>query len=107
MGKILDEPKWPVVDAAPSFSKTVGNFSLDDWGLAAGVAAVSAPLGYLAGAQRSPAYAKVAGSMARPTMWTAVLMGATAGFMLAYQNSCGRLMGLKPNEAEVRAFGRS
>jgi hypothetical protein len=34
-------------------------------------------------------------------------MGATAGFMLAYQNSCGRLMGLKPNEAEVRAFGRS
>jgi len=27
--------------------------------------------------------------------WTAVIMGATAGFMLAYQNSCGRLMGLK------------
>lgn len=73
----------------------MGNFSLDDWGLAAGVAAVSAPLGYLAGAQRSPAYAKVAGSMARPTMWTAVMMGATAGFLLAYQNSCGRLMGLK------------
>lgn len=80
---------------AHCLSSAVGNFSLDDWGLAAGVAAVSAPLGYLAGAQRSPAYAKVAGSMARPTMWTAVMMGATAGFLLAYQNSCGRLMGLK------------
>ena len=33
--------------------------------------------------------------MARPSMWMAVIMGATAGFMLAYQNSCGRLMGLK------------
>lgn len=29
-------------------------------------------------------------------------MGATAGFMLAYQNSCGRLMGLR-----VRPFLRT
>lgn len=48
-----------------------------------------------AGAQVSPAYAKVAGAMARPSMWTGACMGALAGFMLAYQNSCGRLMGLK------------
>jgi hypothetical protein len=33
-------------------------------------------------------------------------MGALAGFMLAYQNSCGRLMGLKPNEADVRYYNR-
>lgn len=100
--QILDEPKYAVVDAAPSFSKTgapsaaagsaveapvdgtiaaarrlpaaclplaasppstclprcsppaVGNFSMDDWGLFAGVTAVSFPLGWLAGAHRWP-----------------------------------------------------
>jgi hypothetical protein len=60
-----------------------------------------------AGAQRSPAFAKVSGAMAVPTMWAAACMGGVAGFLLAYQNSNGRLMGLKPNEAEVRAYGRS
>lgn len=59
-----------------------------------------------AGAQRSPAFSKVSGAMARPSMWAGACMGAMAGFMLAYQNSCGRLMGAKPNEAEVRAYGR-
>lgn len=48
-----------------------------------------------AGAQRSPAFAKVSGAMARPSMWAGACLGALAGFMLAYQNSCGRLMGLK------------
>ena len=60
-----------------------------------------------AGTSRSPAFAKVAGAMGRPSMWAGACLGAMAGFMLAYQNSCGRLMGLKPNEAEVREFGRT
>ncbi|KAL4855037.1 Protein S-acyltransferase 11 [Chlorella vulgaris] len=107
MGRILDAPKWPVIDPAPGFGKTVSNFNLEDWGLAAAVTAISFPLGYLAGAQRSPAFAKVSGAMAVPTMWAAACMGGVAGFLLAYQNSNGRLMGLKPNEAEVRAYGRS
>ena len=56
-----------------------------------------------AGVTSSPAFSKVSGAMARPSMWAGAAMGLTAGFMLAYQNSSGRLMGLKPNEAEVRA----
>lgn len=52
-----------------------------------------------AGAQVSPAYARVAGAMARPSMWAGACLGALAGFMLAYQNSCGRLMGLKVRAA--------
>lgn len=46
-----------------------------------------------AGANASPAYAKVAGNMARPSMVAGLLMGATAGFMLAYQNSSGESAG--------------
>ena len=88
---------------APCPPAAVANFSLDDWVLFGGVTGISFPLGYYAGVTRSPAFSKVSGAMARPSMWAGAAMGLTAGFMLAYQNSSGRLMGLKPNEAEVRA----
>lgn len=106
MGKILDEPKYAVVDKAPSFSKIVGNFSIEDLTIWAATTGVCVPLGYLAGAHRSPAFAKVSGAMGRPSMWVGGVMGFTAGFMLAYQNSSGRLLGLLPNESEVREHGR-
>ncbi|KAL4436093.1 hypothetical protein ABPG77_005541 [Micractinium sp. CCAP 211/92] len=106
MGKVLDEPKYAVVDPAPSASKIVSNFNANDWMIFGGMTAASFPLGYLAGAQRSPAFAKVSGAMGRPSMWMGATLGALAGFMLAYQNSSGRLMGLRPNEDEVRQYGR-
>lgn len=106
MGKILDQPQFPVVDASPSVGKTVANFSINDWAIFGGLAAISYPLGWAAGAQPSPMYAKISGNMARPSAVMAALMGAAAGFMLAYQNSSGRLMGFKPNEAEVVAARR-
>lgn len=40
-------------------------------------------------------YARISGNMARPSAVAAAAMGAVAGFMLAYQNSSGRLMGFK------------
>lgn len=145
-------------------ARAVGNFGVEDWAIVGGVTAVSFPLGWLAGAQPSPAFAKVrrpgclpaplscphssgasacvgptqpllplpapaacgcrvaaaaaaepvvappslllapqvAGAMARPSMWAGATMGLVAGFMIAYQNSCGRLMGLK---ASARAVG--
>ena len=39
-------------------------------------------------------------------MGMAGLLGATAGFMLAYQGSAGRLMGFFPNAAEGAAVKR-
>lgn len=84
----------------------VGNFSLTDWGVFGGLSAISYPLGYAAGASPSPAFAKVSGNMARPSAGMAAILGAIAGFMLAYQNSSGRLMGFKPNDAEVQAAKR-
>lgn len=71
----------------------MGNFSLTDWGVFAGLTAISLPLGYAAGSSPSPAFAKVSGNMARPSMVAGAVMGAAAGFLLAYQNSCGRLGG--------------
>ena len=56
-----------------------------------------------AGASPSPAYARVFGNLARPSMFAGAAIGAAAGFMLAYQNSCGRLMGYRANEDDVTA----
>jgi hypothetical protein len=39
-----------------------------------------------------------------PSMVTGGLIGVMGGFMYAYQNSAGRLMGFFPNEAEVARF---
>ena len=38
-----------------------------------------------------------------PSMFVAGAIGAIGGFMLAYQNSHGRLTGYLPNRAEVMA----
>jgi hypothetical protein len=58
----------------------------------AGAVAVSAPVGFLAGLRTRTS---------RPALWAAGLIGATAGFCLAYQRSAGRLMGFLPNDREV------
>lgn len=42
-----------------------------------------------------------------PSMVTGGLIGVMGGFMYAYQNSAGRLMGFFPNEAEVARFKRA
>ncbi|CAL8462245.1 g1776 [Coccomyxa elongata] len=94
MGVIFDEPKYPVIDKAPGFWQTVGNFNLTDYAVFAGTAAICGPFGYYVG---TPPPIRL------PSMWAGLTLGATAGFMLAYQNSAGRLMGLKPNDREVEA----
>jgi NADH-ubiquinone oxidoreductase complex I, 21 kDa subunit len=60
----------------------------------------------LSGGNPSPAFAKISGAMNRPSAVMGAIIGATAGFMLAYQNSGGRLMGFVPNDEEVRAAAR-
>jgi hypothetical protein len=74
---------------------------MSDWAIFGGLTAGSYPVGYWAGASPSPAFARVSGAMARPSAVAGAAMGALAGFMLAYQNASGRLMGLNENGAEV------
>lgn len=94
MGVIFNEPKYPVLDKAPGFWKTAGNFSMEDYTTWAVATAASYPFGYLAG--------KNAG-VPRQSAAVAASIGALAGFLLAYQGSSGRLMGYIPNDREVNA----
>lgn len=57
-------------------------------------------LGYV-GAAPSPAYARVSGNLGHSSAVVASMIGALAGFMLAYQNSTGRLQGFLPNDEEA------
>ncbi|CAN1337071.1 hypothetical protein LINPERPRIM_LOCUS37431 [Linum perenne] len=59
---------------------------------------------------RNPAFTKVVGikpGLKGPSMVTGGLIGLLGGFMYAYQNSAGRLMGFFPNEGEVASYQKS
>jgi hypothetical protein len=58
------------------------------------------------GGNPSPAFAKISGAMNRPSGVMGAIIGGIAGFMLAYQNSGGRLMGFVANDEEVRAAAK-
>ncbi|KDD72770.1 hypothetical protein H632_c2920p1 [Helicosporidium sp. ATCC 50920] len=105
MGKILDEPQYPVVEKTPGFWRTVKNFNTADLGMAAAAAGFSVPIAYMAGASKSPIFARVSGNLMGPSLYVGAVIGVTAGFLMAFQSSAGRLMGFFPNEAEVAASG--
>lgn len=64
---------------------------------------IAVPL--LAGASKSPISARVSGNLMGPSLYVGAVIGVTAGFLMAFQSSAGRLMGFFPNEAEVAASG--
>ena len=89
--------------------KTLGNLSAGDalrWG---GLVAVSVPLGFLAGTSKITADLPLAtnifivafwnlGKPIRgPSMMMGGVLGGIGGFLLAYQQSAGRLMGYYDN----------
>mmetsp|Transcript_15068 Transcript_15068/g.17053 ORF Transcript_15068/g.17053 Transcript_15068/m.17053 type:complete len:86 (+) Transcript_15068:192-449(+) len=78
------EPLYPVRDASPSPGKVIANFRGEDFLTIAGITGVAAPFGYYLGKP-----------IAVPTMRLAGLIGACGGFLLAFQNSSGRLMGYR------------
>jgi len=53
MGILLDEPKFPVIERAPSAATTISNFNLTDWLRVTAVTSASIPVGFLAGAIRN------------------------------------------------------
>eukprot|EP00656_Telonema_subtile_P001884 TRINITY_DN10818_c0_g1_i1.p1 TRINITY_DN10818_c0_g1~~TRINITY_DN10818_c0_g1_i1.p1 ORF type:complete len:107 (+),score=12.30 TRINITY_DN10818_c0_g1_i1:120-440(+) len=86
MGIILDEPKFPVLNRAPSAGEVVANFSARDtlrWG---GVTAAALPFGLAVGAR----------GVRVPSMVAAGALGCLGGFLLSYQQSAGRLLGMLP-----------
>ncbi|XP_068663735.1 NADH-ubiquinone oxidoreductase 20.9 kDa subunit-like [Aristolochia californica] len=89
------KPEYPVIDRNPPFTKTVANFSTLDYCRFATISGVSIAVGYLSG---------IKPNIRGPSMVTGGLIGVMGGFMYAYQNSVGRLMGFFPNEAEVKRY---
>ncbi|KAF9679402.1 hypothetical protein SADUNF_Sadunf06G0011500 [Salix dunnii] len=83
------KPEYPVIDRNPAFSKVVGNFNTLDYCRFITLTGVSVTVGYLSG---------IKPGIKGPSMVTGGLIGLMGGFMYAYQNSAGRLMGFFPNE---------
>uniref|UniRef100_A0A8R7USP9 NADH-ubiquinone oxidoreductase 21kDa subunit N-terminal domain-containing protein n=2 Tax=Triticinae TaxID=1648030 RepID=A0A8R7USP9_TRIUA len=100
------KPEYPVVDRNPPFTKVVGNFSMLDYLRLSTISAVSVTVGYLSGSDRRPraVLAGIKPGIRGPSMVTGGLIGVLGGFMYAYQNSAGRLMGFFPNESEVARY---
>ncbi|XP_075076755.1 uncharacterized protein LOC107769629 [Nicotiana tabacum] len=85
------KPEYPVIDRNPPFTKTVANFNTLDYLRLTTIAGISVTVGYLSG---------IKPGIRGPSMVTGGLIGVMGGFMYAYQNSAGRLMGFFPNEGE-------
>ncbi|KAL2944969.1 NADH-ubiquinone oxidoreductase 20.9 kDa subunit [Bienertia sinuspersici] len=89
------KPEYPVVDRNPPFTKVVGNFSSLDFLRFVTITGFSVTVGYLSG---------IKPGIKGPSMVTGGLIGLMGGFMYAYQNSAGRLMGFFPNDDEVSKY---
>ncbi|KAB5551550.1 hypothetical protein DKX38_008861 [Salix brachista] len=89
------KPEYPVIDRNPAFTKVVGNFNTLDYCRFITLTGVSVTVGYLSG---------IKPGIKGPSMVTGGLIGLMGGFMYAYQNSAGRLMGFFPNESEVARY---
>ncbi|XP_039060087.1 NADH-ubiquinone oxidoreductase 20.9 kDa subunit-like [Hibiscus syriacus] len=94
------KPEYPVVDRNPTFTKVVGNFDTLDYLRFVTITGVSVTVGYLSGKP----FAGIKPGLKGPSMVTGGLIGLIGGFMYAYQNSAGRLMGFFPNEGEVAQY---
>lgn len=92
------KPEYPVIDRNPPFTKVVGNFDTLDYLRFVTITGVSVTVGYLSG---------IKPGIRGPSMVTGGLIGLMGGFMYAYQNSAGRLMGFFPNEGEIADDSRS
>ncbi|CAM9884528.1 unnamed protein product [Discosporangium mesarthrocarpum] len=81
---MFGDPKFPVVDPTPSSGKVVSNFSIGDIATFVGVTAGSAAF----------CFTGVKG-LRGPNAVAGAIIGGMGGFLLAYQNSYGRLTGHK------------
>lgn len=93
-----------VIFARVTVVLAVGNYNLTDWSLVGVLGAIGYPVGYIAAGNQSPPFARLGGNLGRSSAMMAAFLGGSAGFLLAYQNSWGRLTGFNPNEAEVRGM---
>ena len=78
------QPQFRVVNPKPSFGDTLANFKPGDLATWGTITAVSLPFGYIVGKP-----------IRGPTVVLTGIIGGLGGFLMAYQNSYGRLTGHK------------
>ncbi|GMJ03677.1 hypothetical protein like AT4G16450 [Hibiscus trionum] len=91
----LAKPEYPVIDRNPPFTKVYGNFNTLDYLCFTTITSVSVTVGYLSG---------IKSGLKGPKMLTGGPIRLMGGFMYAYQNSAGRIMGFSPNDGEVTQY---
>jgi hypothetical protein len=93
---LIHKPKYPVVNNAPNFWQTVGNYNLNDYGNIAAFTGAGILTGIFGGSRRQfrPFNARLIGSI-----------GFCAGFTYAFLSSTQRFMGLEKNDYEVSTYG--
>ena len=77
-------PSYPVTNSDPGVGQIMANFSFSNWATFLGFTAVRYPIGYMVGAP-----------MRHPSGIAFTMVGALGGYMLATQDSWGRLTGYK------------
>lgn len=126
------KPEYPVLDRDPPFTRVVGNFNSLDYLRFVAITGVSVTVGYLSGNPSLSLSLTTFSNLFRkflklnwtmkcwiiwvwkkigikpgirgPSMVTGGLIGLMGGFMYAYQNSAGRIMGFFPNDGEVARY---
>ncbi|KAI8463609.1 MAG: hypothetical protein J3K34DRAFT_443240 [Monoraphidium minutum] len=93
---VLDERKYPVITNDPSWSQIFGSFRTEDYKLIGAAVGVGAPWGYMIGAKYH---------LPRQSAWFGVFMFGTAALAHTTQRVAARLLGVLPNEEEVKAYG--
>ncbi|KAL7587650.1 hypothetical protein Lser_V15G36325 [Lactuca serriola] len=92
------KPEYPTIDRNPPFTKTVANFNTLDYVRLTTISGISVTAGYLSG---------IKPGIRGPLMMTEGLIRVMGGFMYAYQNSVGRMMGFYPKNGEVARYKKS
>ncbi|GBF95143.1 hypothetical protein Rsub_07727 [Raphidocelis subcapitata] len=93
---VLDERKYPVVFAEPTWGQIFSHFRTEDYKLIGAAVGVGAPWGYLIGYKHH---------LPRQSAWFGVFMFGTAALAHTTQRVAARLLGVLPNDEEVKATG--
>jgi hypothetical protein len=92
---LLSKPKYPVVDADPSWGRVISNFNVGDVGAIGAFTGLGWAVGFFGSSM------KLRGPMSRFNMG----IGFMAGTCFAVLSSSQRLLGLEPNFLEVNKWG--
>eukprot|EP01129_Flabellula_baltica_P004007 TRINITY_DN13737_c0_g1_i1.p1 TRINITY_DN13737_c0_g1~~TRINITY_DN13737_c0_g1_i1.p1 ORF type:complete len:111 (+),score=30.10 TRINITY_DN13737_c0_g1_i1:117-449(+) len=92
-----EKPPHPVINPNPTFKVVLKNFGLSEYLWTFCLPTVSLPYSYIAARKDNPGTRKV-------LMVFGAIVGLSGGFLLAYQRTSFKLMGLRENKDLVAKY---